>query len=381
MRLNRFLASAGLGSRRSCEELICTGQVTINGVLCENLATSVEPSDVVKVGQRVLKTSAPMTMLLHKPPGFLCTASDTHDRQTVFDLLPPNFPRLFHVGRLDRDSEGLLLMTNDGDLALKLTHPRYKVDKEYEVVLNKTFDFELAEKLLHGISLEDGWAKAESVHKLGPNKVKVVLRQGMKRQIRLMFYALGYEVNKLVRVRIGPICIEKMPAGSWRALTQKEIASLLAEGAANAAKAGEEPSHPKPHRKPMRRPSFQRHAPGKEGSRPAVRAGDAPRSEGPRRPLPSHASAGARRERGAVEEIPFVPRAGRPQRGEGRPEPRGEGRSEKFSPVARPARKFAGKAGEHSKPWMKKPQTEKAKPRAKSGPRPFAKFERRRPGA
>ena len=170
MRLNRFLASAGLGSRRSCEELIRTGQVTINGVLCENLATKVEPSDVVKVGQRVLKSAAPMTLLMHKPPGFLCTASDTHDRQTIFDLLPAHFPRLFHVGRLDRDSEGLLLLTNDGDLALKLTHPRYKVEKEYEAVLDKPFDFELAAKLLHGISLEEGWAKAEEVHKLGPNR-------------------------------------------------------------------------------------------------------------------------------------------------------------------------------------------------------------------
>ncbi|MDD5350144.1 MAG: pseudouridine synthase [Chthoniobacteraceae bacterium] len=370
MRLNRFLASAGLGSRRSCEELIRTGQVTINGVQCENLATTVEPSDVVKVGQRVLKSAAPMTLLLHKPPGYLCTASDTHDRQTIFDLLPTHFPRLFHVGRLDRDSEGLLLMTNDGDLALKLTHPRYKVEKEYEVVLNKPFDFELTAKLLHGISLEEGWAKAEEVHKLGPNKVKVILRQGLKRQIRKMFYALGYEVEKLVRVRIGKLQIGDMPAGSFRALTQKEIEGLVAEGAAYAASAPEEPAHTHRPRRPAYRPpyrqAFSKRPAGEEAPRPA-RGEEAAPSDRPRRPAP--AKFRARGGHAAVEEISFVPRASRPENREGRPG--------KFS--ARPGAKPAGKFG--AKPWLRpKPgKAKQAKPAGKPAPRPFAKFERRRP--
>ena len=336
MRLNRFLASAGLGSRRSCEELIRTGQVTINGVLCENLATSVEPTDVVKVGQRVLHSAATVTLLLHKPPGFICTASDTHDRQTVFDLLPPNFPRLFHVGRLDMESEGLLLLTNDGELALKLTHPRYKVEKEYEVVLNRAFDFELTPKLLHGISLEEGWAKAESVFKLAANKVKVVLRQGMKRQIRLMFYALGYEVKKLTRVRIGPIHIQSMPPASWRVLPQKEIEALLAAGV--QADTGE----PAPRRgRPKARPAY----------RPAFLQEKSLRPKSP-------------------EEIPFVPRARREPS-----EP-----SERRPAATRPAsRKLASKtSGKPFKSFASKSGKPAHKPAAKSGPSPFAKFERRR---
>jgi len=371
MRLNRFLAAAGLGSRRSCEELIRTGQVSINGVLCESLATTVEPSDVVKLGNRVLRTAAPVTLLLNKPPGFLCTAADTHERQTVFDLLPPNFTRLFHVGRLDRDSEGLLILTNDGSLALKLTHPRYKVDKEYEVVLDHFFDFELASKLLHGMNLEDGWAKAESVFKLGNNKLKVVLRQGMKRQIRLMFFALGYEVKRLVRTRIGPVEIQNMPSGSWRVLTQKEIDSLLAEGAKAAAAASAE------RRVAKSRPAVSLASKGDRPVRafkPTAKAGaphdkfrDSARFEKPRRNFSSRPA------HGPTEEIPFVPRANR-ERGEHaagekpgeRPHSTGfkGGKS-----AAKPARKSFGK-----KPFA----AQGGKPAQKSGPRPFAKFERRR---
>ena len=339
MRLNRFLASAGLGSRRSCEELIRTGQVTINGVLCESLATTVAPTDVVKVGNHVLRTAAPTTLLLHKPPGFLCTASDTHERRTIFELLPPNFPRLFHVGRLDRESEGLILLTNDGDLSLKLTHPRYKVEKEYEVVLDRAFDFELTSKLLHGITLEEGWAKAESVYKLGSTKLKVVLKQGMKRQIRLMFYALGYEVKRLVRVRIGPLHLHDMPPGSWRVLTQKEIDALLAEG----AKAAAEPAERRVRK-----------------ARPALR------SILKRSPM----------ERRRAEEIPFTPRASRAKEGGEKP-----GEQPRPARPARPGGKPAARPGD--KPFAKKAvgsKTRKPTGRAagKPAPKPFAKFERRR---
>ena len=230
MRLNRFLAAAGEGSRRGCEALILEGKVTVNGRVVTDLATRVEPTDVVKIGNRVLRPAAASTLILHKPPGYLCTASDTHGRRTIFELLPPNHQRVFHVGRLDKESEGLLILTNDGDLSLKLTHPRYKVEKEYEVVLNRAFDFAQSQKLLHGISLEEGWAKAEAVHRIARNKLKVVLRQGLKRQIRLMFHHLGYEVVKLTRTRIGPIKLAPLPPGAWRVLTQEEIDALLNAG-------------------------------------------------------------------------------------------------------------------------------------------------------
>lgn len=300
MRLNRFLAAAGLGSRRSCEELIRTGQVTVNGAECSNLATQVEPTDVVKVGNRVLHSAPPVTLLLHKPPGFLCTAADTHERRTIFDLLPSNFPRLFHVGRLDKESEGLLILTNDGELALKLTHPRFKIEKEYEVVLDKPFDFADVEKLLHGMKLEEGWAKVESVHRIAANKVKTVLRQGMKRQIRLMFYELGYEVNKLVRTRIGPIRIEGIPAGHWRALTHKEIENLVT----SAEHAEATPSLDKPnasaHETHESRPRTARPIRKPVGLRgPQAKSPRSDRPQGPRNP------------EGKLEEIPFTPRASR----------------------------------------------------------------------
>ncbi len=309
MRLNRFLAAAGLGSRRSCEELIRTGQVTINGAMCLELATQVEATDVVKVGNRVLHTAASMTILLHKPPGFICTAADEQDRRTVFDLLPANFPRLFHVGRLDKESEGLLVMTNDGELSLKLTHPRYKVEKEYEAVLDKPFDFGLTDRLVHGMMTPEGWAKAESVHRLGSNKVKLVLRQGLKRQIRQMFYQLGYEVDKLVRTRIGPITIEHIPAGHWRVLTQKEIQSLLDDGVKGAALAEKEraekrdkPTSPRP---PARKPTAgsMRHLAENSRRYGSVASSDAP----PRSPSSGKPPSRSR----AETEIPFKIRANR----------------------------------------------------------------------
>jgi 23S rRNA pseudouridine2605 synthase len=230
MRLNRFLASAGLGSRRGVETLIRDGRVKVNGRVIEDLATQVSPQDVVKVGQRVVRAEPTLHVLLYKPRGFVVTASDELDRRTIFQCLPSEWPRVFHVGRLDRESEGLLLLTNDGDLSLALTHPRYKIDKEYEVTIDKPFDPSHREKLLRGFHIIGGRAKMESLAQTGEKKLKVVLRQGIKRQIRLMLYEMGYEVEKLVRTRIGPIRIGDLEPGQWRMLTKHELAALR-EGA------------------------------------------------------------------------------------------------------------------------------------------------------
>ncbi|MEP6668512.1 MAG: pseudouridine synthase [Chthoniobacter sp.] len=237
MRLNRFLASAGLGSRRGVEELITSGQVRINGKVITDLATQVEPNDAVKVGSRLLRTEQKITVLLNKPAGFLCTASDERDRKTIFQLLPPNWPRVYHVGRLDKDSEGLLLVTNDGELSLALTHPRYKIEKEYEVLIDKPFDPKHKEKLLKGFHIIGGRAKTEWVEILAPNHLRLVLTQGIKRQIRLMLYDLGYEVERLARIRLGPLKIGEMRPGEWRLLTSKEIATLKGPAHVEAAKA------------------------------------------------------------------------------------------------------------------------------------------------
>lgn len=228
MRLNRFLASAGLGSRRGVEELIKAGRVRVNGRVVEDLSTQVQPEDVVKVGNRVLQTEAPLYAVLNKPPGYVVSASDERQRKTIYDLLPQEWPRTFHVGRLDRESEGLLILTNDGDLSLRLTHPRYKVDKEYDVTLDKAFEPAHREKLLRGFHIIGGRAKVEAVETMAANRLRLTLRQGIKRQIRLMLYELGYEVETLRRVRIGPLHLGRMKQGEWRRLNPKEVAALKA---------------------------------------------------------------------------------------------------------------------------------------------------------
>ena len=163
MRLNRFLAAAGLGSRRSCDALIASGAVVINGHKIDQLATQVEDGDDVRVKGRPVRAALPVHILLNKPKGFVVTRSDERGRRTVYDLLPPEFSTLCHVGRLDKESEGLLLLTNDGALAQKLTHPSHEIEKEYEVTLDKPFEAKHAEKLLRGFHIEGGRAKMENV--------------------------------------------------------------------------------------------------------------------------------------------------------------------------------------------------------------------------
>ncbi len=226
MRLNRYLAAAGLGSRRGVEELISSGRVRINGRVIEDLATIVGPEDVVKVGSRVVKKQLQINAVLYKPPGYLVTADDERDRKTIFDLLPGNWPRVFHVGRLDKESEGLLIVTNDGDLSLALTHPRYKISKEYEVLLDKPLEALHREKLLKGFHIQGGKARMESVERIHGDFLRIILKQGIKRQIRLMLYELGYEVKKLKRVRIGPLMLGNLHPGEWRLLSGAEVATL-----------------------------------------------------------------------------------------------------------------------------------------------------------
>src|SRR5262245_20229844 len=154
LRLNRFLAAAGIGSRRHCDELIAAGRVTINGRTCTDFHVQPTARDHIKVNGKLVQTERPLYIVLHKPAGFTSTRHDPHARDTVFDLLPAKFPRLFHVGRLDVQTEGLLILTNDGALAHRLSHPRYKVEKEYEVSLDRRWDQALVSKLLHGIFLD-----------------------------------------------------------------------------------------------------------------------------------------------------------------------------------------------------------------------------------
>jgi 23S rRNA pseudouridine2605 synthase len=246
LRLNRFLASAGIGSRRHCDELIAAGRVTINGKACTDFSAQPAPRDHVKVDGKLVHIAPALTIMLRKPAGFVSTRKDQHARNTVFDLLPKKFSRLFNIGRLDAQTEGLLLLTNDGDLAQRLTHPRYKIEKEYEVTLDRPWDPAFAPKLLRGIFLDGQRAKITRVHSISPTRLRVVLRQGINRQIRRMFEAVGYRVKHLVRVRIGNLRLADLPRGHWRALTKRELQSL--EGRAPArpfSVAGAPPSNVK----------------------------------------------------------------------------------------------------------------------------------------
>lgn len=226
MRLNRFLAAAGVGSRRHCDELIAAGRVMINGRICTNFSVQPTASDHVKVDGKLVHLDPPLTIMLHKPAGFVCTRKDVHARDTIFDLLPQKFSHLFNVGRLDAQTEGLLLLTNDGDLAQGLTHPRYKVDKEYEVTLDRSFDPVLKPKLLKGIFLDGKRARVESFHAISPTRLRVILRQGINRQVRRMFEAVNFQVKQLARVRVGKLRLGDLPRGHWRPLSKRELASL-----------------------------------------------------------------------------------------------------------------------------------------------------------
>jgi 23S rRNA pseudouridine2605 synthase len=249
MRLNRFLASCGLGSRRGCEQLIRDGRVRINGDPCTELSRRVSADDLVTVDSRAVHPAPAQTVALFKTRGLVTSREDEHGRSTIYESLPAHLADLHHAGRLDRDSEGLLILTRDGSLSQRLTRPSAGIEKEYLVTLNHAFDTQHGERLLEGIALEEGTASAASFIHLSPRRLQVVLTQGMKRQLRRMFEELGYQVKKLVRVRIGSMVIGTLKPGRWRALEDSEITLL--------------------QRNPVRRPT----ADGKRGQRPSRRPG------------------------------------------------------------------------------------------------------------
>jgi 23S rRNA pseudouridine2605 synthase len=234
-RVQKILAKAGYGSRRSCEELILANRVKINGKFAI-LGSKADPTkDTIQVdGQKIPNQPAPVYVMLHKPQGVLSDV-ETHDdpRKTVRDLVPiPG--HLFSVGRLDYESEGLILLTNDGELANQLTHPRYGHEKEYRVLVASRPDERQLEAWRHGVVLEDGYRTAPAnVREEAGGQVKgfwlrVVLREGRKRQIREMGKQTGLLVQRIIRTRIGSLNLGNLKIGEWRHLTVEEIRSLKA---------------------------------------------------------------------------------------------------------------------------------------------------------
>jgi len=259
-RLQKVLARLGLGSRRACEELIAAGRVRVNG----EVATLGRRVDVGRDGVTLDGVALPVLpglvhYLLHKPAGVLTTARDTHGRPTVLGLVPAS-PRVFPVGRLDADSEGLLVLTNDGDLAQRLAHPSFGVDKEYLVETEGVPTAGALRALRRGVTLDDGPTAPATVGVVAPGVIRIVIHEGRNRQVRRMCEAVGFPVRRLVRTRIGPVSDRSLAPGQWRLLRPAEVRALGRAAQARPAR----PAAPSGRATPTRRggPGGGRAGPG-----------------------------------------------------------------------------------------------------------------------
>jgi 23S rRNA pseudouridine2605 synthase len=223
-RLNRYLASAGVASRRAVEEHIRAGRVTVNGSVA-GLATRVGPGDDVRLDGRPVTRRPLRTVLLHKPAGVVTTARDTHGRPTVVDLVGGE-DRLFPVGRLDLETSGALLLTNDGDLAHRLMHPSHQVDKEYRATVAGEPGPEALARLRQGVSLEDGRTAPAAVRLESANVVRLTIHEGRNRQVRRMLAEVGHPVIALERTRYASLRVDDLAPGAWRELAENELRSL-----------------------------------------------------------------------------------------------------------------------------------------------------------
>lgn len=228
MRLQKFLAHAGVASRRASEQIIWDGRVTVDGVLATDPARDVTADNDVRVdGQPVRIADETIVLAVSKPAGVVSTAADTHDRRTVVDLVPAGGRRLYPVGRLDADTTGLILLTDDGELADLLTHPRYEVHKTYRVeVWGGEVGTDDLETLRSGVELDDGLTLPAGVEQIAPGVLRVTLREGRKRQVRRMFDAIGHPVRSLRRVQLGPLSIGELRDGEYRVLDPAEVQAL-----------------------------------------------------------------------------------------------------------------------------------------------------------
>lgn len=237
-RLQKVLARAGVASRRGAEDMIRAGRVRVNGAVVREMGVKVEASDRVELDGRAVEPERAKWVLLHKPAGYVTTREDPQGRPTVYDLLPSRFTSLFHVGRLDLESEGLLLLTNEGEIANRLTHPSHEVDRVYLVDVVGVPDRDTLRRIRLGVELEDGLARAHAAEVVTRQRarggagaedharVRIVMREGRKREVRRLFDAVGHPVRRLVRERLGPISLGDLPRGKWRELRPEELEAL-----------------------------------------------------------------------------------------------------------------------------------------------------------
>ena len=227
-KLQKVLARAGVASRRVSEELIAEGRVSVNGEVAAIGRRVDSEVDVIEIDGALVPLKAGLVhYLLNKPLGVIATAEDTHGRPTVIDLVPAE-PRVFPVGRLDADTEGLLVLTNDGELTHRLTHPSFGVEKEYLAEVDGTPSDRALRILRDGVDLDDGRTVPAKATRVAPNVVRLTIHEGRNRQVRRMFEAVGHPVVRLVRTRIGPLVDHRLRPGEWRALTGEEVRALAA---------------------------------------------------------------------------------------------------------------------------------------------------------
>ena len=229
VRLNKFIANSGLCSRREADDLIVSGVITVNGKKVTQLGTKVKRTDKIMCGSQLLKGEKLVYILLNKPKDYITTSHDPQGRKTVLDLVKSaGKERIFPVGRLDRNTTGLLLLTNDGELTDKLTHPKYEVKKLYQVETDKSVKPTDLVQLIEGVELEDGEVNADNASYVNgvKNQIGVELHSGKNRVVRRMFENLGYKVDKLDRVMFAGLSKKDLPRGKYRVLTEKEISFL-----------------------------------------------------------------------------------------------------------------------------------------------------------
>lgn len=231
LRLNKFIANSGICSRREADKLIEAGKIRVNDKVVTDLGIKVSNKDKVTYNKKNLSSESPVYILLNKPKGFITTTDDPFERKTVMSLVKKACPqRIYPVGRLDRETTGLLLFTNDGDIAKKLTHPKHEIKKIYYAVLDKPLEMIHLEKIATGIDLEDGFVKADKIAYItgttDEREVGIELHSGKNRIIRRIFQSQGYEVKKLDRVYFAGLTKKDIPRGKWRFLKDKEINML-----------------------------------------------------------------------------------------------------------------------------------------------------------
>jgi len=228
MRLNKIIADAGITSRRGADELIADGRVTVDGRPIRELGVKIDPDnhEVAVDGETIKRSLTKSYLVLHKPKGVLSTMYDPEGRPSLADFIDLRKERLFHVGRLDKDSEGLILLTNDGDLTFRATHPSFGLEKTYIIEFDGRLEAGVDKVLLKGVELEDGMGRVLSFKQLSANWIEVKIHEGRYHIIRRLMEAVGVEVLRLIRTNFGPISLGDTPEGRWRDLNEQELLNI-----------------------------------------------------------------------------------------------------------------------------------------------------------